>query len=350
MADSDRVLQQFASQAAACDELGSPFTARLCRLLQRRLNVNSHFGRRILGWEGDPFADNVALRACGAIHALARSGWEPNLTATYPPNELNDNNLWDAISDALRHNDVFLTERLSSPPQTNEVARSGWILGAMLHLAARTGLPLEIFEIGASAGLNLAFDEYGYDLGEDRVWGNRHAPLTVECAWRGPAPPLDAPLAVVGRHACDLRPVDPANADDRARLISYVWADQLHRIRRVEAALAHAARQHRTVERADAAEWLAVKLRMPQRPGTTRVVLHTIVWDYLPAAARARIERTVSSMGEQATSERPFARVSVESDEIRGSARIDLTLWPDGTTMTLGRGDFHGRWAEWARH
>ena len=83
------------------DELGSPFTARLCRLLERRLTVSSHFGRRILEWEGDPFADNVALRACGAIHALARSGWEPNLTATYPPNELNDNKLWDAIADAV---------------------------------------------------------------------------------------------------------------------------------------------------------------------------------------------------------------------------------------------------------
>lgn len=347
MTETDQVLQQFASQAAACDELGSPFTARLCRLLERRLNVTSHFGRRILEWDGDPFSDNVALRACGAIHALARSGWEPNLTSTYPPNELNDNNLWDAISDALRHNDVFLTERLSSPPQTNEVARSGWILGAMLHLASMTRMPLEVFEVGASAGLNLAFDEYRYDFGEGRVWGDKNVPLTVECAWRGSTPPLDAPLAVVGRHGCDLRPVDPGDADDRARLVSYVWADQLHRMHRVEAALVHAAKHHRTVDRADAAEWLAEKLATPQLPGTTRVVMHTIVWDYLPEAARARIDRTLSTVGAGATSQRPFARVGVEPDEVPGSARIDLTVWPDGSTVTLGRGDFHGRWAEW---
>ena len=100
----------------------------------------------------------------------------------------------------------------------------------MLHLSAITRLPLEVLEIGASAGLNLAFDEYRYELGDGRTWGPADAPLTVECLWRGSTPPLDAPLAVVARAGCDLRPVDPANAEDRARLISYVWADQLHRL------------------------------------------------------------------------------------------------------------------------
>ena len=344
---TDRVLSQFADQARASEELGSPFTAMLCRVLAARLHTGTQFGRRILEWDGDPFPDNVALRACGAIHALARSGWEPALTKIYPPNPTSETALWVAISDALQHNDAFLTERLSSPPQTNEVARSGWILGAMLHLSAITRLPLEVFEIGASAGLNLAFDEYRYALGNGRTWGPIEAPLTVECLWRGSTPPLDAPLAVVARAGCDLRPIDPANAEDRARLISYVWADQLHRLHRVEAALAHAAKHHRTVDRADAADWLEEKLSAPQLPGVTRVVLHTIVWDYIPAPAKARIEAALSAAGAAATPQSPFARVRVESDETRGSARIDLTVWPGRETVTLGRGDYHGRWAEW---
>ncbi len=124
LAQTDRVLQQFESQAKASDELGSPFTARLCRILATRLDTRTRFGKRILEWDGDPFADNVALRACGALHALARSGWEPNVTAVYPPAVANDHSLWVAIADALGHNDAFLTDRLSSAPQTNEVARS----------------------------------------------------------------------------------------------------------------------------------------------------------------------------------------------------------------------------------
>ena len=348
MTQTERVLSQFADQARACEELGSPFTAMLCRVLAGKLDTGTRFGRRILEWDGDPYPDNVALRACGAIHALARSGWEPNLTQVYPPNPTSETAVWVAIADALHHNDVFLTERLSSPPQTNEVARSGLILGAMLHLAAITRTPLELFELGASAGLNLAFDEYRYNLGNGLGWGPADAPLAVECLWRGNTPPLDAPLSVVGRAGCDLKPIDPGNADDRARLVSYIWADQRHRLHRVEAALAHAAKHGRTVDRADAAQWLADKLAVPQLPGITRVVFHTIVWDYVPSADKERIDALFAAAGAAATRQQPFARLTVESDEMRGSARISLTVWPDGLKLTLGRGDYHGRWAEWA--
>jgi hypothetical protein len=345
---TDRLLKQFADQATASDQLGSPFTARLCRVLAARLDNSSHFGRRILEWPNDPYVDNVALRACGAIHALARSGWEPNLAAVYPPHVVPDHTLWVAIVDALRHNDAFLTDRLSSAPQTNEVARSGWILGGMLHAAQRSGLPLEIFEIGASAGLNLGFDQYRYELGEGRVWGSPSAPLTIDCAWRGNLPPLDAPLSIAGRQGCDINPLDPRKAEDRARLLSYIWADQTHRLQRTEAALALAAAEGRAADRADAADWLEQKLAVPQQPGVLRVLLHTIVWQYLPPASQQRIEALLASITERSTVPRPFARLSVEPDETPGSARIDLSLWPDDITLTLGRGDFHGRWAEWA--
>ena len=40
--------------------------------------AGTHFGRRILEWEGDPFPDNVALRACGALHALALTTKAPD--------------------------------------------------------------------------------------------------------------------------------------------------------------------------------------------------------------------------------------------------------------------------------
>ena len=347
MSHTELVLKQFADQAVASEELGSPFTARLCQILARRLDTRSRFGRRILEWEGNPYADNVALRACGAVHALARSGWEPNLTKAYPPNPTSENAVWAALADALQHNDTFLTERLSSAPQTNEVARSALILGGMLHIADLTRLPLEVFEIGASAGLNLGFDEYGYTLGEGRVWGSAAAPLTIDCAWRGRTPPLAAPLQVAGRRGCDLNPIDPDKRDDRERLLSYIWADQSNRLHRTEAALDLAAAEHRQVERADAAGWLAEHLARPLIGGVTRVLFHTIVWPYIPAASKVQIEATLAQVAGMATRDAPLARLSIEPDDTPGSARIDLTVWPDGGTVTLGRGDFHGRWAAW---
>ena len=348
VANTEKILKQFADQALACEKLGSPFTAKLCRLLAARLDTTTRFGARILEWPGDPYGDNIALRAAGALHALARSGWEPGLTAVYPPHDVPEHTLWVAIVDALAHHSGFLTDRLSSPPQTNEVARSGLILGAMLSIADVTRLPLEIYEIGASAGLNLGFSEYGYTLGEGRVWGRPDAPLTIDCAWRGGTPPLGAHLTVIGRHGCDLNPVDPNSAADRERLLSYVWADQTHRLQRVDAALNLAAAEHRHVDRADAADWLDTQFAEPQPASVTRVLYHTIVWQYLPAEVKSRIEALLHRLGAAATKDRPLARLSFEQDEVPGSGRIALTMWPGGETLTLGRGDFHGRWAEWA--
>lgn len=346
---TERVLTQFAEQALACEYLGSPFTAMLCRLLAARLDTNTQFGRRILEWPGDPYADNVALRACGALHGLARSGYEPELTSIYPPHTCTEHTLWVTIVDVLRRHDHYLADQLSSPPQTNEVARSGILLGAMLHVAALTRMPLEIFEIGASAGLNLAFDEYDYDLGEGRAWGSGLAPLTIDTAWRGTnLPPLSASLLVAARHGCDLRPLDPATPTDRERLLSYIWADQAARLYRTAAAIQLAATEKRHIDQADAADWLEHHLRRPQAPGVTRVLFHTIVWQYLPATAKARIEALLAELGAAATLTTPLAHIAVEADETpnRG-ARIDLTIWPGGETVTLGRADFHGRWAEW---
>ena len=347
---TERVLKQFADQAVACEYLGSPFTAMLCRLLAARLDTNTQFGRHILDWPGDPYADNVALRACGALHGLARSGFEPELASVYPPHSTTEHTLWVTIVDVLRRHDHYLADQLASPPQTNEVARSGILLGAMLHVASRTGTPLEIFEIGASAGLNLAFDEYDYNLGEGRGWGAGLAPLTIDTVWRGTnLPPLSASLLVAARHGCDLRPLDPAVAADRERLLSYIWADQAARLYRTAAAIQLAAAEKRHVDQADAVDWLDHHLRRPQAPGVTRVLFHTIVWQYLPAVSKARIETLLSELGAAATAQTPLAHISVEADETPAKgARIDLTLWPTGETVTLGRGDFHGRWAEWA--
>jgi hypothetical protein len=57
----------------------------------------------------------------------------------------------------------------------------------------------------------------------------------------------------------------------------------------------------------------------------------------------------VAAAAARATGERPFARLTIESDNVPGSARIDLGLWP-GKTVTLGRADFHGRWSDWGNH
>ncbi len=82
---SGAIADHFRTQATACARLGSPFTAHLCERLVALLDGGTGVGRRVQGWPGDPRADALALRLCGGLHALARSGDAPELAAVYPP-------------------------------------------------------------------------------------------------------------------------------------------------------------------------------------------------------------------------------------------------------------------------
>lgn len=342
------IRDHFERQVEACNALGSPFTANLCRLVAENLENDTAFGRRVYNWSGDPRDDALSLRVCGALHALARSGAEPALTAAYPPAEYDEAALWAAVAAVIPAHDDWLTAFLDSAPQTNEVARSAIILGAALHVAQRTGLPLEVFEIGASAGLNIGFDEYRYDLGDGVAWGRARAPVTIACDWRGNLPPLDSPLSVVARAGCDLRPLDPASADDAERLMAYIWADQDYRLKRTGAALRLAAAEGRTVAAVDAGEWVEAKLAQPPAPNTCRFLFHTIVWQYMPSETQQRIEAALATAAAVATPETPLARFAFEPDHTSSDGLMTLTIWPGGETRILGRAHFHGRYARWA--
>ncbi|MGP9822407.1 DUF2332 domain-containing protein [Salinarimonas sp. NSM] len=335
----------FLRQADACRDLGSPYNADLCAFLAQRLDGSTVFGRRIGSWEGDPGADALALRAAGALHALARTRRVPALTDAYPPAAFDAARLGDALAQALAREDTFLAGYLGSAPQTNEVKRSGAVLGALLVVARETGLPLSLLEIGASAGLNLGLERYGYALDVGAREGSSH--VLVRCAWRGAHPDPATLLAVADRAGCDRNPLDPGDPADRERLFSYIWPDQPERLATTAAALDVAAAAPWRVARADAADWLEARLASAPRPGVATVVFHTIVRQYLPAPVKARIEAALAEAAGRARAGAPLAHVAMEADETRGSAALTLRLWPGGETRALGRADFHGRWVEW---
>ena len=340
------IAENFDRQAEASVMLGSPFTALACRLLAEKLEPDSLFAGRIGGWEGNAKDDALPLRAVGGLHALARSGRCPLLSAVYPPHAADPDAVWQGIVAGISREDAFLAAYLDGPPQTNEVARSNAILGGCLFIAGKTGTPLELFEIGSSAGLNLSFDRYGYALGLGR-WGSVDAPVQIASRWEGEAPALTTPLTITARSGCDVKPIDPGSASDRDRLLSYIWPDQFERLARIDAALSLAARSRIRVERADAAEWLERRLAADGPAGRTRVVFHSAVWSYLPTTTKDRLKATIRGAGAKATADAPIAWLSVEPDDIDGSAAIRATIWPDGTTHHLGRSDHHGRWAKW---
>lgn len=342
----NEVPAHFLAQARACDGLGSPFTARLCRILARQLDESTHTGKAVLSWRGDMRADAVSLRLCGALHALVLTGADAELTACYPPNEADDDTIAMAVADAIRRFDDRLVAGLANAPQTNEIARSAMLLPGLMAIARKSGLPLDLCEIGASAGLNLLFDQFHYRY-DDMEWGNAASPVRLTPDVRGMAPPLGGALAVRSRVGCDIAAIDVNDPEARLRLRSYVWADQAARLARLDAALAIAAAFQPRLVKADAVDFLAEALAA--RPGDGGFVLtHSIMWQYLPDATKAAIEAQMERAGATATHAAPVFWLRMEPLSISDPfATLSLTLWPGGETDHLARCDYHGRWIEW---
>ena len=336
----------FRRQAASCLELGSPFTYRLLTLLADRLRPSTSVGQRLLDWPDNPIEDALGLRIAGALHALVLKGASPSLREHYPPNpQTSDNDLWDAVAKAFERHDQDILQFIESPPQTNEVARSAALASGFMTIAAQTSLPLAIFEIGASAGLNLHWDSFGYKLGGRHIRATENRPL-LQPAWQGPPPPI-ADAVVIERGGCDRRPIDLGSPSETLRLRAYIWPDQIDRQARLDQALKTAELSPVLVDEADATYWARERLA-PSRKDVATVLFHSIVWQYILADDQARLETIILAAGQRATRRAPFAWLRMEPQSSKAAA-LHLTLWPDGRTSHLADVDYHGRWINW-RH
>lgn len=342
---SEDVRRHFLRQADVCQEMGSPFTASLCRLLPDLLDAGTEFGRRVCGWQGNLRDDALALRCCGALHAVILDGADRELSSCYPPNG-DAGRLPEVLPAAIARHDARLAAGLDSAPQTNEIARSAVLFPGFTAIARQTGLPMALAEIGASAGLNLLFDRFFYRYGENPA-GDPTSAVRLQPELRGPTPDLSGTIRIASRRACDLAPLDVTRPADRLRLRSYVWPDQRERLQRLDAAIGLASQEPITLEKADAVRFLGSALGNRSR-GETLVVYHSVMWQYLPPATRDAIRTLIKSAGQAASAAAPLAWLSMESaggvDEF---AALRLTLWPGGQMRRLARCDWHGRWIEW---
>src|SRR4051812_13768532 len=147
---------------------------------------------------------NAPLLVFAGVHLLCLRGEEPDP--------------WSRLPEVLRDRREFLTRFVHEQAiQTNEVQRSWALLPAFLSAAAGER-PLDLVELGPSAGLNLGWDRYRYryPAGE---WGDPQAGLLLEGEAIGgpPAELLERRPVVRGRIGIDQAPVDVT--DDEAALV-----------------------------------------------------------------------------------------------------------------------------------
>ena len=342
MANDNPNIAGFRKQALSCRWLNSPLTASVIEAAVDVLDDSSETGRRILGWNGDPLVDALPLRLAGGLHALARRGDMPTLTALYRGD---GDDFTGAVRAAIAEHDAWLSAWLDSPPQTNEVGRSGALMAGLMVAAGRLNMPIQLLELGSSAGLNLNLDRFGYVLGA-RTAGPSDAAVQIAPNWTGDAPSGVWPV-ITARAGVDLRPVDVSDDAVAERLIAYCWADQSERVARLEAAIAVARAFPPHVAQGDAADWLDKQLSTPQANGTARIVMHSVFWQYLPQGSRDRITAIMNQAGESATAERPLGWLRFEPGDNLALMALTLRLWPLGDDLHLANCHPHGAHIEW---
>jgi hypothetical protein len=325
--------------------MDAPITARLCLSLGRVLNRDSATGRAVLDWPGEPVADALVLRLIGGFHALHRAGVDWGVSRVFRGELIDPTGVDALLHEALQAHDVALLPWLDGPPQTNEAGRSAGLMTGLLHLAARFGPKVELLEIGSSAGLNLLIDHYGFDLGGVHA-GPDPAELVIRPEWRGPTPPA-APIEIAGVQGMDIAPVDLSDDASAERLAAYVWIDAVERQARIDTAIAMVRRHGVRLEAGDAADWVEARLAEPQAAGVTRVLMHSVVWQYLPAEGRDRIRTAMAAAGGRATAERPLGWVMMEPNRDLHRHEVRVQGWPGGTPMELvALTHAHGAWVE----
>lgn len=341
------VAQAFANQVAYCRSNGAPITARVVAAVAAVLDdagPQGPFLARIRDWQGMPLADALPLRAAGGLHALHLSGREPALAPLYAGEAVDDAAI---VRDVIARHDEDLMPWLDGPPQTNEAGRSSNFVAAMLWLAGQ-GLPsrFECLEVGSSAGINLMIDRYRYDLGGVTV-GPQDAAMVFTPEWRG-APPPDGPVSFASLKGCDVAPVDLTDAAQALRLRAYIWPEHAVRFARLDSAIAAANAQAPDLVAMNAADFVERHLARPQAEGTTRVLMHSIVMQYVPEDQRRRIAAAMEAAGARATPDKALAWLSVEADRTLLGHALQVRYWPGGEEWRLlARSHAHGAWIEW---
>ncbi|MFM7379125.1 MAG: DUF2332 domain-containing protein [Erythrobacter sp.] len=340
------VATAFSNQVAYCEAAGAHITARVVGGIAAVLasDPSGELLDRVRGWQGAPLADALSLRVAGGLHALHLSGTAPELAAIYAGEPAADEAI---IGDVIIAHEAALLPWLDGPPQTNEAGRSANFIAAMLWLAER-GLParFECFEIGSSAGINLMLDRYAYDLGGVKV-RPEDAVMAFAPDWHG-APPPARNIAIASTQGCDVAPVDLTDPAQALRLRAYIWPEHKVRFERMDAAIRAASQKKPDIVQMNAADYVEAELAKPQELGTTRMLMHSIVWQYVPVDQQERVTAAMEAAGALATPERPLAWVQVEADRSVHRHKLTVRYWPGGEEeVQLAWSHPHGADIEW---
>jgi hypothetical protein len=291
-----------------------------------------------------PMTINAAapLRLMGGVHRGVLIGELADLAAVWPTPErpLGDiDDAYDLLRELFNSPPSFVLDALERDPQTNEVGRSAALAVGLAEIGRVTRKPIRLFEIGSSAGLNLRIDSYFCD-GGPTTWGTRAAALHFEADCYETMPDFSGSTPIVERRGCDINPIDATTPDGAATLMSYVWPDQFTRLDRLRRASEIARGVPVAIDNLSADVW--VEQRVRTEPGTTTVLMHSVMWQYMPFEVQQNVAATLDERGARAAADAPLAHLSMEPGSKVINMDLAVTVWPGVDRHVLARCGGHG--------
>ena len=372
---ASRVSCELSKQAEHCSRNLAPRTGAIIEGISRFLiegnTSSSNLSQRVTAWPRNLLEDAVGLRLCAGLHHLyLTSPTDSDLMKLFhlPAERDTTQKEVDAIvGELLARNEDRLEKWLDTPPQTNEVGRSANFVGAFSWLRKAFGVSrLECYEIGTSGGLNLLMPHYHFTYengssGGTVKWGSSQSTVKIKPLMKAKEGedlaaniPDHTDFEIVSAQGCDLFPVNLCNAEEALRMKSFIWADHIWRLDLLDNAVQTLKANPPSIVKADAAKWVEDHLGRSNDRNTCRVLMHSIVWQYLPEETKEHITRVMYEAGKEATPENPIAWVALETNRKTFNHELTVRFWAgEGSSdnihepIVLGEAQAHGRWMRW---
>jgi len=288
-----------------------------------------------------------------ATHDIVLQQPDSTLAAIYR-GEINEDP-WPHFRQLLDdHRDELTKTFATRSVQTNEVGRSAAFLAGLSFLNADR--PIAIVEIGTSAGLNQALDQFcvHYEFGDNEAFvvGPAQSPVQIHSEIRSEHFPLPSPFSIASKIGIDVNPIDIRSEEERRWLRACIWPGQAQRLQLLNAAIEIAQHTPPQFVVGDASE-------------QTRAVIDSLPNDVLPVVLSSWVLAYFSA------EQRQRFISSLDGIDVLTFEEISYTPWIDGpeesfthveqggTVTTLGLrsrdgsnhalavGHPHGRWLNW---
>jgi hypothetical protein len=239
--------------------------------------------------------------------------------------------------------------------QTNEVTRCANLLPAFVLVHQRGGYqPLNMIEIGSSAGLNLLWNRYRYQYGsglttDDIIVGDLTSPVQIHCEIIGPhLPPFPEVMlpSVANCQGIELVPRDIYDEEDMRWVRAAIWPEEVGRHQVLDTAIAFAQQKGMPLHQGDACDLLpALLAAIPE--SQTAIVWHSFAVNQGPVEVKECIDLQIA----EASHRIPIYRVALEfSLEKQAGPRLELSEYQGGKIVKqelLARCSVHGEHMIW---